>query len=462
MNISSVIANHVSMTEFVSLPKDAIDAAKRSFLDTLAVARAGFNAPGINAAASLYLEQGGYPQSTLWADNKRLPAISATVINGLAAAALDYDGLHPIGLVHPGIVTIPAALAVSECVHASGRQFLTAVALADDLMCRMALSHKERRGWNFTAVYGGLAASIAAAKILGLNAQQIRDTIGLAFLTASGTQQPAAERSLAKRMQSAHAAGCGVWAALMAEKGYNGPSEVFEGKFGLYNLYEPGDSEEITKALGVRFENTQICVKKYPSCGCSHAVLDGLLEIISAHGVTADQVESVETIISPYMHRLVGAPFSLDGNPQVTAQFSIQYAVACALLFRQFSLNELRTEQILDPSILNIIKRIKIVVDPENEGGVAPAEVKVKTINGAVLRRRIQDLKGTPNNPFTEFELEQKFVDCVTYGDAALTRASARAFYLVASQVEDIDDMSRFFERSMLESTAVIGTPTEV
>ncbi|MBI4185841.1 MmgE/PrpD family protein [Candidatus Berkelbacteria bacterium] len=454
MNISAAIAQHVSTSEYESLPEEAIAAAKRSFLDTLGVALAGSKAPGMDAVASIYAHQGGAPESSVWGDcSRRLPAMSAALLNGLAAASLDYDGLHPIGLVHPGIVTIPAALAVSERVHASGRQFLTAVALADDLMCRMALSHSERRGWNFTAVYGGLAASIAASKIIGLSRHRLQDAMGLAYITASGTQQPAAERSLAKRMQSAHASQCGVWAALLAEKGYNGPAAIFEGKFGIYNLYEPGDFREVINDLGVRFENTRISMKKYPSCGCTHAVLDGLLDIISEHAVSVDRVRAIETIISPYMDRLVGAPFSPGENPQVAAQFSVQYAVACALLFRRFSLDELRIEKILDSRVREVANRVKITVDASNGGGVAPAEIKITLADGTVIHRRVEDLKGSPSNPFTDPEVEEKFIDCVLHGDSERTRVSAQSLYSMMSRVEEADDMATFFEAAMRTTT---------
>ena len=122
-SISQTIAQHVAGCDYAALPASAVRAAKMLMLDTLAVAWSGTSAPGAPQARALLVDEGGRADSTLWGFGGRLPAMSATFINSIAGAALDYDG---VDCVHGAVVALPAALALAEREHASGREFLAA------------------------------------------------------------------------------------------------------------------------------------------------------------------------------------------------------------------------------------------------------------------------------------------------------------------------------------------------
>src|SRR5688572_30125436 len=388
-------------------------------------------------------QESGRNESAVWSTGEKLSASGAAFVNSFCAGALDYDSLHPLGLVHPAICTVPAALAIGERVKASGREVLAAIAIADDLMCRMGLAHRSNRGWYFTALYGGIAASIVGARLLRLDAMGVESALGLAFIAASGTQIGIAERSLAKRLQTAQAAASGVRAALLAQLGYAGPSEIFDGKFGFYTMYEPGEGATLLRDLGTRYTNSEVIFKQYPNCGCSHAVLDGVIDLMVGQNIAPAQVQNVEVVISPYMHRLVGAPFDPAVNPDVVAQFSIQYAEAVAVLLRRFTLEELDPALVSDARICDLAKRVTVTVDPNNDGGVAPAEVQVTLLDGAVLRKVVTHLRGLSESPLAKDDLERKFVGCLTWRGRYEAR-EARSLFVRAQGVGTLSDVSAF------------------
>src|SRR3546814_3791841 len=222
-------------------------------------------------------------------------------------------------------------------------------------------------------------------------------------------------------MQSALAARAGVFSALLAERGVGAPEAAFEGKFGYYRMYEEGDPEHLLAGLGERFENASSTVKKYPSCTANHAAVDGAIQLAAEHDLRAEDVTGVEVVLSPASHQLVGAEFDPGGNPQVAAQFSIQYSLASALVRRRLGIAEIQNEAVLDPMIRDFARRVSVSVDETNTGKFAPAEVTIATRTKGTLKRRIGQVPGTPQNPMTDTELPAKFRDCATSGAAPTT-----------------------------------------
>jgi 2-methylcitrate dehydratase PrpD len=207
-------------------------------------------------------------------------------------------------------------------------------------------------------------AAAAAAEAVRLDAAETRHALGIAFIQASGTQQANIEPSLTKRMLSAFAARAGVYAATLAKRGITAPSEVIEGPFGLYQLYQDGDPERLLDGLGERYDNANLSVKKYPSCGCNHTAIEAMLKLVCEYDLKPEDVKSIEVTIGPYLHRIVGGPYDPSGDPQVAAQFSILYSVACVLVRRRLGLEEIEEPAARDPMIGAQIPKISLRVEP--------------------------------------------------------------------------------------------------
>jgi 2-methylcitrate dehydratase PrpD len=447
MTISETLAEFVCDTQYNDLTSEAISAAKRSLLDTLAVALAGAAAPGAREACAIASEEGGSARSSLWTDGHKVPPRAAVFANSLAASALDFDSLHQESVVHADIVVVPAAIAVAEDRAVDGRQLLAAIALGDDVFCRLGLSTRLNSGWFYTSVYGPIASAALAAKILGASPARIANAMGLGYLSSSGTQQPAVEASVGKRMQGAFAAAAGVTAAYLADRDLHGPREIVEGRFGLHAMYEKGDVRPITRDLGRSFENTRITFKRFPSCQCNHAAIEGMLELKSKHNLEAGNVRTVEVFVSPYMHRLVGAEFDPTRNPQVAAQFNIRYSLASILLCGRLGVAEILDDAVLDPRIRSVVANVIVTVDEKNTHNYAPVRLKITMNDGNIIEHTVTSYRGSIERPLTATDLREKFMMCAEAAGSAAGPAAVEAFYNAVMNMEDEPDVSAFIPR---------------
>ena len=446
-SISERLAQHVVATRWDDIPEAAVQSSRRLALDTLAVAWAGSSAPGVREARDLLAEEGGTPESSVWAFGGRLPARVAAFINSAAAAALDYDGMRATerGSVHADSVVLPAALAVAEREHGSGRDFLTALVLGNDVVTRLgAASLLPHRGWYHTSIYGIFGAAAAAARLLRLDEQQTMHAFGIALSQAGATQLPCISHSLAKRFSSAFAAHAGVFSALLAARGITAPREAFEGKFGFYNLYQPGDAAALVAGLGRTYPHVTTAIKKFPSCACNHTAIEAALRIVREHALASDDVAKVEVIISPYVHRLVGAPFAPGSDPQVTAQFSVQYSVACAILRARLGVADIQAEAVLDPEIGRLARSVVVTID-ETWGNRRGATVRITTRSQGLLERHVEHIPGTPESPLSEADLHAKFRECAATGVASLGHARGERLLARFNRIEHHADMADSF-----------------
>jgi 2-methylcitrate dehydratase PrpD len=442
-SISQSIADHVVAFDYSKLPSSAVQAAKTLMLDTLAVGWAGTTAPGAPEAHALLAEEGGRADSSIWGYGGKLPVTAATFINSISGGALDYDGVNT---VHADVVALPAALAMSERERASGKDFLTALIIGSDLCSRFGASITgTHKGWFTTSIYGAFGAAATAARLLKLDATATRHALGICLSQAAGTQQSNIEQALTKRLQGAFAARAGVFSAQLAQRGITAPREAIEGKFGLFALYQEGNPLKILDGLGSRFEHENTAIKKYPCCACSHASLEAALGLILEHDLKPQDVTSIEVTHSTFMHRLVGAPFNPGDNPQVSAQFSVQYAIACALLRRRMSVADLEDKAILDPAIKPIAETIRIVVDETLKSSRAPASVKIVTRQHGTLARTTEKFPWSPEDPPAPAALQEKLDACFAAGVAPLDAAKKARLIDRVRNIENVPDMSKFF-----------------
>jgi 2-methylcitrate dehydratase PrpD len=413
VSYSTALAAHMAGSRFPDIPATAVHAAKRLMIDTVGVAMAARSCPDMDAIARCCPPQASKSGATVWSTGQSTSEICAAFANSSYAAALEFDSLHSQTASHAGIVIVPAVLATVESAGRDGESVLLAVALGTDLMCRLAQCTRKNRGWFYTSLHGGIAAAAVTAQVLGADAARIADAMGLAFANAGGTQQPASERSPAKRIQGAFAALQGVICARLALEGLPGPREILEGPFGLFAMYEDGDCEGLLAGLGSRFEGENVSYKAFPICQCSHAAVEAMLMLRHQHALVASAVRRVSVHISPYMHRLVGAPFGPGAAPQVEAQFSVQYCVARALERGRLGIPEIEASAVLDGGLSDVLRRVDVRVDDRNTGKYAPIELVVETSDGRMLRHVAHDFPGSIDQPLDDARLFAKFHHCL-------------------------------------------------
>jgi len=349
--------------------------------------------------------------------------------------------------VHVNIVGLPAALAVAQWQRASGREFLCALVAGCDLMCRIGASVAlPHRGFAYTSVAGALGSAAASARLLGLDAIATRHALGLAYLQAAGTQQANIEPTLAKRLLAAFPARAGILAARLAQQGLTAPAEIFEGAFGFYALYQPGDPDRLLHRLGEVFESDALSIKRFPSCGCNHTAIEATLQLMARHQLLPDQVESIEVTVSPYIDRIVGGRYDPTDDPQVAAQFSIRYSVACALVRRRLGLAEIEADAARDPAINAQVPKVSVRIEPTWTGGRGPVRVRMKTPHLGVIEQQVDDVPGSDASPLTQAQIDEKFDECFGRGVRPLSGTQQKTLRARVAGIDQLDDLRGLFD----------------
>ena len=229
----------------------------------------GSGSPGIDELCAVTGHWGGREESRVLLRATRLPAPQAALLNASMGHALDFDDtLDSGGSIHPGVSVLAAVLAVADMLGGvSGRDALLAVALGLDVSCRVAFAATVDRGWHRTAAMGVFGATAAAGKLAGLTAEQMLNAFGIAYSHAAGNRQCILDGALTKRLQAGQAASAGVFSAVLAQTGFTGAHNIFNGRFGFLELYQPDghDASLLTCATSApRFHGEALSFKPYP------------------------------------------------------------------------------------------------------------------------------------------------------------------------------------------------------
>jgi 2-methylcitrate dehydratase PrpD len=242
-----------------ALPAGALAAAKANVFDTLACAAAGSSAPGVAEVRGLVLAWGGAPQAATLVFGDRIPAHHAAWVNGTMAHARDYDDTHDAAVLHAGVSVVPAALAAADLAGgASGADFVAGVAAGLETICRLGVATRIgiiESGYMYTALFGHFAATVAASRVLGLDAAATVNALGIVYSQAAGNHQVTRDAALTKRMQPGFAAMAALLSVQLSRTGVRGAQAVFEGVDGFLRVYlhDRCDREALRDGLGRRW-----------------------------------------------------------------------------------------------------------------------------------------------------------------------------------------------------------------
>jgi 2-methylcitrate dehydratase PrpD len=428
MDLAREIADHVRSIRFDEIPQSNLNAAKGLILDTLGVAIAGSSAAGVKEAVDLMVEWGGAPQSTLLCYGKKLPDIHAAFANSVMIHARDFDDTHDGAVVHTGVTVLPTVMALTEKRGGvTGEEFLTALVLGIDLNCRLGLAighapgfHEREIRWIRSAVCGIFGATASACKVEGMAVEETIHALGIALSQAGGTRQVVTDSALTKRMQPGFMTRSAILSTLLAKKGVTGCKEVFEGSYGYFKLYWDGAyaRQELTDALGKRFEIENVSLKPYPCCRYTHGPIDATLRCLKRNAFSPDSVEEVNIhLVRHPFFDMVSRPFALRGNPSVDAQFSIPYVVASALLDGYVFLDSFEAQKVQERANHRLLKKVKVWIDREvkDPGSLGPVTVEIRVRSGETYSETVEEFKGHPRNMMTKEECRDKFIRCAAY-----------------------------------------------
>lgn len=428
MKAAQRIAHFACGFQAAQLDDALVQATGRALLDTYACAIAGRHEPASRLALR-YAAAGALPApgraATDWGSGTLLPVELAALCNGVAGHVLDFDDVTSPLRGHPSIALLPALVGLAEATDSHGSELVCAYVVGFEVLCKlskaMAVPHYAR-GWHSTASIGTLAAAVACARLLGLDADRTAHAIGLAVAQAAGSR--ANFGTHAKSFQAGHANAAGLRAALLAAEGFDAAPGVLEDAFGYMALYAQAEPlQAVLDTLGqgaLELIASGVEVKKYPLCYATHRALDGLLDLRAEHGLALPDVQAVHVRTSP------GALTPLiHTRPQtgLEAKFSMQYAVAAALLDGQVQLQGFTDEAVRRPQAQAFFSRVSTDDGLDPATGAAPfprwAHLTLTLADGRSLQRHVSALRGSAEAPLTLAELRAKLQGCLAWGQAA-------------------------------------------
>jgi len=444
-NATRALARFAAETSADAIPREVIDRIKLSFLDGLGVGLRGTTFAWTRTVRELAEDEGRGGVASLWGAGARTSLTNAVLVNGTAGHAFEMDDIHKESIVHPNSLAVPVALALAEADPSlSGRDIATALALGYEVGLRIgnaATTALFLNGFHPQGTTGAFVAAATAGRLLGLDVEGMQHALGIAGSLGAGLMA-AQEGAMVKRLHAGRAAQSGLMAALLADRGFTGISDVVEAGYGgfLSSLARTPNAARLLDGLGSDWEAGKVGFKMYPNVTSIHAALDGLRAILVEENVRAEAIAEVHVgcghmtfVHTAWEYRPVGI---------TAAQMNIYYGLAVMAQRRNVAAGDYADARIADPNVLSFIRRIKVAVDPEIESrGPAfrhAARVTVHTADGRSLRRDVWHRRGSPESPVGRAEVEEKFAANV---DGLLSPHVAQRLRLLAARLDTLADV---------------------
>ena len=399
------------------------DLGERAFVDTVAVLFAGRATPAVAAlTAAVGAEESGGPARCL-ATGGRMPARSAALIDATSAHALDYDDVDDALLAHPSTVLVPALLALGDTEGSTGEELLVAyrrgLETSRSVAGAIGIEGHYQAGWHSTSTIGTLGAAAAAARLLRLPREATQHCLGMAASMAGGSRQNFG--TMTKPLHAGLAAERGILAAQLARRGFTADPDQLDGPMGFLALYgegaprPAGDVTAGNNADAGAGPPAGLNVKLHPCCYATHTAIGAALELRPSLSGD-DEITAIEVVarpggLAPLIHHRPA-----DG---LQAKFSLEYAVAAALLDGDVTLASFDEARVRRADVQQLLRRVAVRTaetppsGPSPWQGAFPAVVTVALAGGASATARVDTPAGHAARPVSEQQLRAKFADCL-------------------------------------------------
>ncbi len=437
-SISRTISEFAVNLNYEDLPQAVINEVKRYLYDSIGCAFGGYHTKDVNILRNIYKEIGGKQEATLIGFGDKIPAVNAALVNSLMIRALDFNDIYwKEDPSHPSDI-IPAALSVAEMAGATMTEVITAIVLAyefEQRLCEFAVPGIRERKWHH-ATLTQFVSPIVAGKVLGLSVDQMVNAIGISGSHNHTIGCPTAGKlTMMKNTVDPMAVQSGVFAALLAQKGYTGTEAVFEGKEGFMDTFlgwnakdqsvspvkmqgRDGVSEwkwnieKLTSGLGDNYKILECGMKAFPTEALTHTHLSATLNVVTKNNISYDKIESVTLTTLAQAYDILFDPHKYRPESRETADHSLPYCIAVSLVDHKITTQSFSEEKMKDPRIWEVIDRIKGEPSQEFERmfpAKQPSKVVVITKDGKEYSEYLEYPKGDPREPMTMEDLENKF-----------------------------------------------------
>lgn len=459
VDLSRELADFAANTRFADLPPEAVEAAKKSVLDTVGVmlAASGME-PAVRPIIELVQQSGGSGEATILGYGDRVPAGSAAFANGALAHGLDFDSQTPWG-AHADSSIVPTVLALAELRGSvTGEELIAAVAIGQEIFIRLRCNVGWHMDWNLSTVVGCFSATAAGGSIFKLDATQLANALGIASLQSSGTmEQIFGLGSDLRGMYAGFSSQASVNAVRLAARGMTGIRNLFEGEAGVFKVYFKGeyDREKMVANLGKEFLSGGMTYKYWPAVGNAHTYIHAAIELMKENSVDLDRVAEVKVYVGDFQQRMC-SPLEERQVPNtlVDAKFSLPFLVALALAKGRMDVGDFTGEALKDRTVLALARKVLPVPDSSYNWTSKLPDGKIEVVldDGTSISRLGSRVPGSVELPMTWEELFQKFGSCAR---AAISPLSAEAIDHLCGALKALDRIQDV--REIVEAVAAVN-----
>jgi 2-methylcitrate dehydratase PrpD len=414
------IARFVAGLRYEDIPNEVKERIKLLILDSLGCAIFGAELEWSRILMETLAAVDTSTGCSVWGTAMRLSAPHAALVNGALVQGFELDDVHRQGVLHVGAVTLPPLFAISEMRPGmTGRDFLTAAVAGYEIGPRVGQCMGQEhivQGWHSGATVGVFSAAAGAAAALKLPAEKAVHALGIAGTQSAGLMA-AQYGAMVKRMHAGRSAQSGLYAGLLAERGFTGITNVFESPYGGFcTTFSRSDDRfnlaELTSGLGERFETMRVSLKFYSCVGTNHTTLDSIRTMQARRPFGAGDVERVVVKGSKATVEHTGWPYKPEG--MTSAQLNLSYCVATLLLEGDVFVDQFTDDMVADPARMALAKKVEVVEDPAITALGSKFRHKVHVTihlkDGTVLEEGLESPRGSEKNFASASDIEAKFM----------------------------------------------------
>ena len=440
--ISRAFAKFIHGLSCDTLPANVRELSRICLLDYLSCVLAGSRSEIGPIFTKLAKELGGSEQATIYGTEEKTSIANAALVNGAFSHVLEMDDIHRLAMYHPGIVVLPAALAVAERDRLGGRRLIEGIVAGYETGIRIgiAVNPSHFKIWHTTGTVGTFASAASAGKLMDLTEDELTDALGNAGTQAAGLWQFNIDAAMTKPLHPGKASMNGILAAMLAKRGFTGAENIIEGSKGFgAATSENTDYDFMTRELGSVYEMLGIGVKIHSGCRHTNSPVDGALVIRNKYGVKPENIEHIELKTYELGKDLCGAIFPKNISQ---AKFSIAYCVACAFAFGRCSTEEMEMDVISSDEVLHLLEKTSLTVDDDLEKKFRMGYASIVSItlkDGRSFSEFTEHAKGDPENPVSFDEMKDRFI---AMSKGVVSDKNQTNVIRLVENLEQVDDIS--------------------
>jgi len=456
LGLARELAKYAATLSFRDLPPDVIHQTKRVVLDTLGCGIGGYGSESSSIIQELVKELGHPGEATIFGSGLRTSCLNAALANGAMVRYLDYNDTafilqgetYRTGY-HPSEV-IPPILALAERQHLSGKDVMTAIVLGYDLsLCFLegvVGPGMEKKGWNGDT-RGAYIIPLVAGKMLGLSEIQMENAVGISgscHAVLGILDTPAEEYTMTKNIRFPTMSYAGILAALLAQKGFTGPTTILEGHDGFIEVIMNGEYDP-SKLIHIKgkFAIRETCIKSIIADFSSHGHLTATMTLVKEHDIKPEDVAEVRITTSKRCAEHTGDPVKKYPKNKETADHSSFYLTAIAIVDRQIGPDQFTPEKFQDPRVRELIDKVILMGDPDLDKARPAGISEILTKGNQRYYCRVDYPGGHARNPMTDEEIVEKFKSMASkyMSDTQMKQVIDTVFEL--DKLDDIGKLTR-------------------